>query len=158
MPTNAETALELFTAALGQPEGTGEWFEVTQEQVNQFADVTFDHQFIHIDPDAAKATPFGGTIAHGFLTLSMLVHLGASIPQDPARFAGVLMGVNYGFDKVRFVSPVPVGSRIRATSELVDVQLKDANNLQVTRRFAVEVDGSDRPALVADWITRLTYG
>ncbi len=158
MPTNAETALELFTAALGQPEGTGEWFEVTQEQVNQFADVTFDHQFIHIDPEAAKATPFGGTIAHGFLTLSMLVHLGASIPQDPARFAGVLMGVNYGFDKVRFVSPVPVGSRIRATSELVDVQLKDANNLQVTRRFAVEVDGSDRPALVADWITRLTYG
>lgn len=158
MPTNAETALELFTAALGQPEGTGEWFEVTQEQVNQFADVTFDHQFIHIDPEAAKATPFGGTIAHGFLTLSMLVHLGASIPQDPARFAGVLMGVNYGFDKVRFVSPVPVGSRIRATSELVDVQLKDANNLQVTRRFAVDVDGSDRPALVADWITRLTYG
>lgn len=158
MPTNAETAFELFTAALGQPEGTGEWFEVTQEQVNQFADVTFDHQFIHIDPEAAKATPFGGTIAHGFLTLSMLVHLGASIPQDPARFAGVLMGVNYGFDKVRFVSPVPVGSSIRATSELVDVQLKDANNLQVTRRFAVEVDGSDRPALVADWITRLTYG
>jgi acyl dehydratase len=158
MPTNAETAFELFTAALGQPEGTGEWFEVTQEQVNQFADVTFDHQFIHIDPEAAKATPFGGTIAHGFLTLSMLVHLGASIPQDPARFAGVLMGVNYGFDKVRFVSPVPVGSRIRATSELVDVQLKDANNLQVTRRFAVDVDGSERPALVADWITRLTYG
>jgi acyl dehydratase len=158
MPTNAETAFELFTAALGQPEGTGEWFEVTQEQVNQFADVTFDHQFIHIDPEAAKATPFGGTIAHGFLTLSMLVHLGASIPQDPARFAGVLMGVNYGFDKVRFVSPVPVGSRIRATSELVDVQLKDANNLQVTRRFAVDVDGSERPALVADWITRLTFG
>jgi acyl dehydratase len=158
MPTNAETAFELFTAALGQPEGTGDWFEVTQEQVNQFADVTLDHQFIHIDPEAAKATPFGGTIAHGFLTLSMLVHLGASIPQDPARFAGVLMGVNYGFDKVRFVSPVPVGSRIRATSELVDVQLKDANNLQVTRRFAVEVDGSERPALVADWITRITYG
>lgn len=158
MATNAETAFELFTATLGQPEGTGEWFEVTQEQVNQFADVTLDHQFIHIDPEAAKATPFGGTIAHGFLTLSMLVHLGASIPQDPARFAGVLMGVNYGFDKVRFVSPVPVGSRIRATSELVDVQLKDANNLQVTRRFAVDVDGSERPALVADWITRLTYG
>lgn len=158
MPTNAETAFELFTAALGQPEGTGDWFEVTQEQVNQFADVTLDHQFIHIDPEAAKATPFGGTIAHGFLTLSMLVHLGASIPQDPARFAGVLMGVNYGFDKVRFVSPVPVGSRIRATSELVDVQLKDANNLQVTRRFAVEVDGSERPALLADWITRITFG
>jgi acyl dehydratase len=158
MSTNAETAFELFRASLGQSEGTGEWFEVTQDQVNQFADVTLDHQFIHIDPEAAKATPFGGTIAHGFLTLSMLVHLGASIPQDPARFAGVLMGVNYGFDKVRFVSPVPVGSRIRASSELVDVQLKDANNLQVTRRFAVEVEGNERPALVADWITRITYG
>jgi acyl dehydratase len=157
MPTNAETAFELFTAALGQSEGTGDWFEVTQDQVNQFADVTLDHQFIHVDPEAAKATPFGGTIAHGFLTLSMLVHLGASIPQDPARFAGVLMGVNYGFDKVRFVSPVPVGSRIRATSELTDVQLKDASNLQVTRRYAVEVEGAERPALVADWITRLTY-
>jgi acyl dehydratase len=157
MPTNAENAFELFSAALGQSEGTGEWFEVTQDQVNQFADVTLDHQFIHIDPEAAKATPFGGTIAHGFLTLSMLVHLGASIPQDPARFTGVLMGVNYGFDKVRFVSPVPVGSRIRASSELVDVQLKDVNNLQVTRRFAVEVEGSERPAVVADWITRMTY-
>jgi acyl dehydratase len=157
MPTNAETAFDLFTAALGQSEGTGDWFEVTQDQVNQFADVTLDHQFIHVDPEAAKATPFGGTIAHGFLTLSMLVHLGASIPQDPARFAGVLMGVNYGFDKVRFVSPVPVGSRIRATSELTDVQLKDASNLQVTRRYAVEVEGAERPALVADWITRLTY-
>ena len=157
MATNAETAFELFTAALGTAEGTGEWFEVTQDQVNQFADVTFDHQFIHVDPEAAKATPFGGTIAHGFLTLSMLVHLGASIPQDPARFAGVVMGVNYGFDKVRFVSPVPVGSRIRAASELVDVQLKDPNNLQVTRRYTVEVEGVDRPAVVADWITRLTY-
>jgi acyl dehydratase len=158
MATNAENAYELFTAAVGQPEGSGEWFEVTQELVNQFADVTRDHQFIHVDPEAAKATPFGGTIAHGFLTLSMLTHLGASIPQDPARFAGILMGVNYGFDKVRFVSPVPVGSRIRAASELTDVQLKDPNNLQVTRRFTVEVDGVDRPAVVADWVTRLTYG
>jgi acyl dehydratase len=158
MATNAENAYELFTAAVGQPEGSGEWFDVTQELVNQFADVTRDHQFIHVDPEAAKATPFGGTIAHGFLTLSMLTHLGASIPQDPARFAGILMGVNYGFDKVRFVSPVPVGSRIRAASELTDVQLKDPNNLQVTRRFTVEVEGVDRPAVVADWVTRLTYG
>lgn len=157
MSTNAENAFALFSSALGQSEGAGEWFDVTQELVNQFADVTLDHQFIHVDPEAAKATPFGGTIAHGFLTLSMLTHLSASIPQDRARFEGVLMGVNYGFDKVRFVSPVPVGSRIRAHAELVDVQLKDPNNLQVTRRFSVEVEGGDRPALVADWLTRLTY-
>jgi len=158
MPTNAENAFALYSSALGQSEGAGEWFEVTQDLVNQFADVTLDHQFIHVDPEAAKATPFGGTIAHGFLTLSMLTHLSGSIPQDRARFEGILMGVNYGFDKVRFVSPVPVGSRIRAHAELVDVQLKDPNNLQVTRRFSVEVEGGDRPALVADWITRLTYG
>ncbi len=156
-PTNAENAFALFSSALNQSEGAGEWFEVTQDLVNQFADVTLDHQFIHVDPEAAKATPFGGTIAHGFLTLSMLTHLSASIPQDRARFEGVLMGVNYGFDKVRFVSPVPVGSRIRAHAELIDVQLKDPNNLQVTRRFSVEVEGADRPALVADWLTRMTY-
>jgi len=157
MSTNAENAFALFSSALNQSEGAGEWFEVTQDLVNQFADVTLDHQFIHVDPEAAKATPFGGTIAHGFLTLSMLTHLSASIPQDRARFEGILMGVNYGFDKVRFVSPVPVGSRIRAHAELIDVQLKDPNNLQVTRRFSVEVEGADRPAVVADWLTRLTY-
>lgn len=158
MSTNAENAFALYSAAVGQSEGAGEWFEVTQDQVNEFADVTSDHQFIHVDPEAAKATPFGGTIAHGFLTLSMLTHLQASIPQDPARFAGILMGVNYGFDKVRFVSPVRVGSRIRAHAELIDVQLKDPNNLQVTRRFTVEIEGGERPALVADWVTRLTFG
>jgi acyl dehydratase len=157
MATAAENAAEKFRAALGQSEGEGDWFEVTQDQVDTFADVTRDHQFIHVDPEAAKATPFGGTIAHGFLTLSMLTHLMASIPQDMSRFEGILMGVNYGFDKVRFVSPVPVGKRIRATSVLSDVQLKDANNLQVTRTVTVEVEGGDRPACVAEWITRLTY-
>lgn len=158
MGTAAENAAERFQAKVGQSEGAGEWFEVTQEQVNAFADITRDHQFIHVDPEAAKATPFGGTIAHGFLTLSMLTHLCGSIPQDPATFEGILMGVNYGFDKVRFVSPVPVGSRIRATSAVSDVQLKDANNVQVTRTVTVEVEGNDRPACVSEWITRLTYG
>lgn len=158
MATNAEEAYELFKAAEGQPEGTGDWFEVTQDLVNQFADVTHDHQFIHVDPEAAKNTPFGGTIAHGFFTLSMLTHLVGSIPNDPARFKGVLMGVNYGFDKVRFVSPVPVGSRIRASSVLSDVTLKDPNNIQTTRTVTVEVEGQERPAVVADWLTRITYG
>lgn len=158
MATNAETAYESFKAAEGQTEGTGEWFEVTQERVNEFADVTLDHQFIHIDPEAAKGTPFGGTIAHGFLTLSMLTHLTASIPQDMSRFAGILMGVNYGFEKVRFVAPVPTGSRIRATSVLSNVELKDPNTINVTKTITVEIEGSSKPALVADWITRLVYG
>ena len=112
MSEAAAKALALFTADIGNDEGTGEWFEVTQEQIDQFADVTHDHQFIHVDPERAAATPFGTTIAHGFLTLSMLTHLAAgasSAPPDPAKYEGVLMGINYGFNKVRFVSPVKVG-------------------------------------------------
>jgi acyl dehydratase len=156
--SNVENAFELFKEAEGKPEGEGEWMEVTQERVNEFADVTEDHQFIHVDPEAAKATPFGGTIAHGFLTLSLLVHLDTSIPKgDPARFKGVVMGVNYGFDKVRFVSPVKVGSRIRASSVLAKVELK-GDAIQTTRTMTVEIEGEDRPALVADWLTRVFYG
>jgi acyl dehydratase len=158
MATNAETAYESFHASEGQTEGTGDWFAVTQEQVNQFADVTLDHQFIHVDPEAAAGTPFGGTIAHGFLTLSMLTHLTASIPQDMSRFTGILMGVNYGFEKVRFISPVPTGSNIRATSVLSKVEMKDPNTINVTRTVTVEIEGQDKPACVADWITRLVYG
>src|SRR5262245_19214760 len=109
MSDAAAKAFELFKADIGNDEGAGDWFLVTQEQINQFADVTHDHQFIHVDPERAKSTPFGTTIAHGFLTLSMLTHLanGASAsPPDPAKYAGVLMGINYGFNKVRFVNPV----------------------------------------------------
>jgi acyl dehydratase len=157
MATAAETAFEKFQARIGQEDGTGDWFDVTQERINDFADVTIDHQFIHVDPEAAKASPFGGTIAHGFLTLSMLTHLSSSVPQDPETFAGVIMGVNYGFDKVRFVSPVPSGSKIRATSTLKDVVLKNPNTLQVTRTYTIEVEGVERPAVIADWITQLTY-
>ena len=158
MATAAETAHEKFQARIGEPDGEGEWFEMTQERIDDFADVTIDHQFIHVDPEAAKASPFGTTIAHGFLTLSMLTHLSSSVRTDPETVKGVVMGVNYGFDKVRFVSPVPSGSRIRATSVLKEADLKDPNTVQVTRTYTIEVEGQDRPAVVADWITRLTYG
>jgi acyl dehydratase len=115
MASNAEAAYERLKATEGTDEGSGEWFEVTQDLVNQFADVTHDHQFIHVDPERA-APIFGGTIAHGFLTLSMLTHLAGSIRPSGAGtpMEGLMMGMNYGFDKVRFVSPVKVGSRIRA--------------------------------------------
>jgi acyl dehydratase len=159
MSEAATKAFELFKADVGTDEGTGEWFEVTQDQVNQFADVTHDHQFIHIDPERAAATPFGGTIAHGMLTLSMLTHLAAgasAAPPDPAKYEGVLMGINYGFNKVRFVSPVKVGSRIRARAVTTNAQLK-GNAVEVTRSFTVEIDGETKPALVADWITRTVY-
>ena len=102
-------------------------------------------------------SPWGVPIAHGFLTLSMLTHLSASIPNVPERLDGIVMGVNYGFDKVRFVSPVKVTSRIRATSVIANVELK-GDALQVTRTMTVEIEGESKPALVADWITRLVYG
>src|SRR5437868_13383675 len=108
MSEAAANALPLFQADVGNDEGTGEWFEITQDQINQFADVTHDHQFIHVDPERAKTTPFGTTIAHGFLTLSMLTHLsqGASAGEpNPAKYEGMLMGINYGFNKVRFINP-----------------------------------------------------
>ena len=102
---------------------------MTQERINAFADVTEDHQFIHVDPKlAAELSPWGVTVAHGFLTLSLLVKLSESIPQPPERLDGAVMGVNYGFDKVRFISPVKVGSRIRCSSVLGSVELKDAEH------------------------------
>lgn len=158
MSTNAENAFKLFEATVGQVEGTGEWFEVTQDDINAFAEVTHDHQFIHVDPEmSAQLSPWKVTIAHGFLTLSMLTHLSGSIPQDMSRLSGIMMGVNYGFDKVRFINPVKVDSRIRATSVLKSVELKDANTLNVTKTVTIEIEGEDKPAAVVDWITRLVY-
>jgi acyl dehydratase len=159
MSEAAAKAFELFKADVGNDEGTGEWFQVTQDQIDQFADVTYDHQFIHIDPERAKDTPFGTTIAHGFLTLSMLTHLAAgasSAPSDPARYEGVLMGINYGFNRVRFVNPVKVDSRIRARAVTANVELK-GSSIEVTRTFTVEIEGEDKPALVAEWVTRTVY-
>ena len=157
--TNGEQAYALFEAALGQPEGTGEWFEVTQERIDRFADVTEDRQFIHVDPKmSAELSPYQVTIAHGFLTLSMLTHLSGSIPQPMERLNGILMGVNYGFDKVRFVSPVKVNSKIRASSVLKAVEQRDPSTLQVVRTVTVEIEGESKPAVVADWVTRLVYG
>lgn len=157
--TKAEDAFALFQAAIGEAEGTGDWLEVTQERINQFADVTEDHQFIHVDPKlAAELSPWGVTIAHGFLTLSLLVKLSESIQQPAERFDGVVMGVNYGFEKVRFVNAVKVGSKIRCSSVLAAVEQKDPNTLQTTRTMTVEIDGETKPALVADWLTRIVYG
>ncbi|MGY6500618.1 MAG: MaoC family dehydratase [Acidimicrobiales bacterium] len=158
MATNAEAAYERLKTTEGTDEGTGEWFEVTQEQVDGFADLTHDHQFIHVDPERA-APIFGGTIAHGFLTLSMLTHLAGSIRptgDGGGPMEGLMMGMNYGFDKVRFVSPVKVGSRIRASSTVKAVELK-GSSIQVTKTYTIEVDGEERPAVVADWLTRLMF-
>jgi acyl dehydratase len=160
MSDAAAKAVELFRADIGKDEGTGDWFQVTQEQIDQFADITHDHQFIHVDPERAKDTPFGTTIAHGFLTLSMLTHLSgsaSSAPPDPAKYAGMLTGINYGFNKVRFVSPVKVGSRIRARAVTANAELK-GNAVELTRNITVEIEGEEKPALAAEWVVRTVYG
>ena len=127
-----------------------DWFEVKQEQVNEFAECTLDRQFIHIDPVAAAATPFGGTIAHGFLTLSMLSYFSESYN---LLIEGIYMGVNKGFDKVRFVAPVPVGSKIRGHATILDINEKRPGQFDFKIEVTVEIEGVEKPALVAEWLS-----
>ncbi len=136
-------------AAVGYMSEPSEWFSVTQENVNQFADCTLDQQFIHVDPEKAKETPFGGTIAHGFLTLSMLPHFSQDFS---VIIEGVYMGVNYGFDKVRFIAPVKVGGRIRAQGTLLEVVEKNPGQFMLKYQVTIEIEGEDKPALTAEWI------
>lgn len=159
MSEKATAALEIYQSLLGTEEGVGEWLEVDQDRINLFADATLDHQFIHIDPEkSAELSPYKVTIAHGFLTLSLIVHLGASVkPPRPEVNDGVYMGVNYGLDKVRFPAPVPVNSRVRARHRLVAAELKGGNTIQVKREVTVEVDGSDKPVCVAESLMRYLY-
>ncbi len=159
MASKAEQALEVFRKHLGAEEGVGEWHTIDQEQIDRFADATLDHQFIHVDPEkSAQLSPYKVTIAHGYLTLSMVVHLGASVPPvDPKAYEGVIMGVNYGLDRVRFPSPVKVDSRIRARRELLEAELKAPNTIQIKQRVTVEIEGEDKPGCVAETLARLVY-
>jgi acyl dehydratase len=141
--------------AVGTKFEPSEWIEVTQDRINTFADCTEDHQFIHVDEEAAKNTPFGGTIAHGFLTLSLLSKMAEGNGVVPEN---VLMGLNYGFDKVRFLSPVRAGKRVRANAEIVDVSTKDGNRFLIKQAISVEIEGEDNPALVAEWLTMVVAG
>jgi len=160
MSNKAEAALVIFKSIEGLEEGVGEWFEVDQARINLFADATMDHQFIHIDPaKSAELSPYKVTIAHGFLTLSLIVHLGGSVPiPKPEALEGVFMGVNYGLDKVRFPAPVPVNSKVRARHRLVLAELKTPNTIQLKREVIIELEGSDKPVCVAESLTRLMYG
>jgi acyl dehydratase len=139
--------LDELAAAKGEHLGTGDWLEITQDRIDRFADATGDHQWIHVDADKAKAGPFGTTIAHGYLTLSLIPMLGKQI----YTVHGISMGINYGLGKVRFPSVVPVGSRVRASVELADVVDKPQGK-QVTVRTTVEIEGGDKPACVAESI------
>ena len=141
--------LDEIRKRVGEVVGTSSWIEISQADIDTFAEVTGDRQFIHVDPEAAARTPFGGTIAHGFLTLSLLSRMadGAILVPDTSR-----MVVNYGFEKVRFIAPVRSGKRVRGHFTLAAVEEKKPGQWQFLHAVTVEIEGEDRPALQADWI------
>ena len=146
---------EELASKVGTKIGPGEWVTIEQDRINTFADCTEDHQFIHIDEEKAAQTPFGGTIAHGFLTLSMLVKMcegDGIVPEN------VVMGINYGFNKIRFLAPVRAGKRVRAHRELVAVEEKEGNRFLITQAVSVEIEGEETPALVAEWLSMVVCG
>ncbi len=146
--------LDELKELVGQELGTGQWLEITQDRVDAFADLTGDHQYIHVDPERAAATPFGGTIAHGFLTLSLLPLLrrewqGIEVDLRPR------MAINYGLNRVRFISPARVGRRIRLRSRLLGVDEVAPSVYHLTYQYTVEIEGGERPTMVAESIARL---
>ena len=145
------TSIEQAQSLVGSELGVSDWLEIDQKRVNDFADVTGDHQWIHVDVERAKAeSPYKTPIAHGFLTLSLIPLLS----KDNYRVENAKLGINYGLNKVRFLNAVPVGSRVRARSELVDVKAKDSV-ADLTVRHTIEIDGVEKPAAVAEMIARI---
>jgi len=140
-------------AAVGKEVGPTEWFTIDQARVNGFADDTEDHQWIHVDPERATAGPFGGTVAHGFLTLSLLPYLMGEL----RHIEGVRMGINYGLDRVRFPAPVPVGRRIRARATITSLDKIDGDAVHMVTRVTIEVDGTEKPACVAEMVSRYYF-
>lgn len=148
-------SLDTLLSQIGNSLLVSEWVTIDQERINAFADVTEDHQFIHINEEAAKKTPFGGTIAHGFLTLSMLSKLGN---ESTFVLEGIKAGVNYGFNKVRFVNPVRAGKRVRGKFELVAHKESKPGTHVLTYNVEVEIEGEEKPALIAEWVTMQMVG
>ncbi|GAA2430567.1 MaoC family dehydratase [Actinomadura vinacea] len=148
MTVHVFASLDEVESALDRPIGPGDWLLVDQERVNAFADATGDHQWIHVDAERAAAGPFGGTIAHGYLTLSLIPHFG----QRLFRLDLGQARVNYGINKARFPAPVPVGSRLRAHAAFVDLRQTGAGT-SLTTRYTIEIDGQEKPACVAETIT-----
>lgn len=151
-----ETALETLRAKIDQPGDATDWFEITQERINQFAEATMDHQWIHVDPERAKAGPFGAPIAHGQLTLSILSFLPGDADIGVPALEGVKLGINYGWNRVRFPSPVPVGAHLRTRGCIKSVEAK-GNMLEVVNELTCEIKGSDKPACVGESVLRLVF-
>jgi acyl dehydratase len=153
-----ENAYEVMKGRIGEQTSQSEWFEVTQERINDFADVTMDHQWIHIDVEKAKAGPFGAPIAHGQLTLSIMGHLpkAAAVANEGPKLEGQKLSINYGFDKVRFPAPVPAGAKIRTTGTLKRVEIK-GGMIETMNELVVEVDGQTKPVCVAESLGRMVF-
>jgi acyl dehydratase len=148
------TSIDEAVASVGQELGVGDWKEIDQKRIDAFADVTEDHQWIHIDVERAKTeSPYGTTIAHGFLTLSLI----PALSKDNFRVENAKMGINYGLNKVRFLAAVPSGGRIRVRSELIDAAKVNDSIVNLTVRHTIELDGSDKPAAVAETIVRVIF-
>jgi acyl dehydratase len=147
-------SIDEAVAQVGQELGVSDWKEIDQKRIDAFADVTEDHQWIHVDIERAKTeSPYGTTIAHGFLTLSMI----PALSKDNFRVENAVMAINYGLNKVRFLSAVPSGGRIRVRSELIDAAKVNDNTVNLTVRHTIELDGADKPAAVADTIVRVIF-
>ncbi|QEO14988.1 MaoC family dehydratase [Agromyces intestinalis] len=151
-PARFASPADLLGAA-GTALGPGDWFAIDQARIDAFADATDDHQWIHVDVERAAAGPFGAPIAHGFLTLSLLTALAGPL----LAVDGVAMGVNYGFEKVRFLQPVTVGSRVRAVGSIASAE-QTGTGIRVVQDLAIEIEGAGRPALVAQWVTLIVPG
>ena len=149
-------ALETLQSRIGESTPPTDWLEMTQDRINEFAEVTMDHQWIHVDVERAANGPFGAPIAHGHLTLSIMGHLPRTEPVPGTALEGQKLGINYGFDKVRFPSPVPVGARIRAISTLKRAEIK-GTMIEVMNEVRVEVEGQEKPAVVAESLGRLVF-
>jgi len=142
-------SLTEIKSRVGEEVGVSEWIAIEQSRIDAFADATEDRQFIHVHPESAAETPFGGTIAHGFLTLSLLSRMGAEAMLLPD---GLKMAVNYGLDRVRFLAPVPSGSKVRGRFMLDSIEEKAAGQLLLRHNVTVEIEGEDKPALTAVWL------
>jgi len=141
--------LDEIRGRIGTDLGASPWIEISQQSIDIFAEVTGDHQFIHVDPALARQTPFGGTVAHGFLTLSLLSQMAATVMLVPDTLR---MAVNYGFEKVRFIAPVRSGKRVRGRFTLASAEEKRPGQWQLLHNVTVEIEGEEKPALTADWI------
>lgn len=144
--------LEELHARIGTQIGVSDWITIDQKRIDEFADVTEDRQFIHVDPNAAKETMFGGTVAHGFLSLSLLSRMAFDVMLVPDNLK---MAVNYGFDRVRFLAPVPVGARVRGMFTLTNVEEKSLGQLLVHHNVMIDIDVTEKPAVTADWLSLL---